>query len=182
MVKDLDKRMIKIMQESKVTQEQLIFLEERLREGADKTNSNLMKSLFLFIIVSAAWFMIKSAIIKKLNFFGMEFEELSIPLLLLPPIAAFLYYNMTCYAGLKYFIYSALEICQSQILQSFKKMDLQALLTTPTFLGFEGFLSLQAEEGEGGTLLSYMNSAWLIIIGIIIFFFLYCYCYGWYIA
>ena len=92
MAKTLGERLENLIRDPNITQEQLALFEERLLQNRNYIDSKTYKSWFLFIIVSSTWILIQSKSINKLSFFGIEFIDLSILLLILPPIAAYFYY------------------------------------------------------------------------------------------
>lgn len=121
MIEKLQQNMIELFNDSEITTEQLAFFENKIWENRSQLESKFLKSFLLFIVVSVTWFMIKSTSIEKLSVFGMEFEEFNILLLILPPIAAFLYYQFFLCIGISEIINSTLKACYSQMLPFFEK-------------------------------------------------------------
>lgn len=121
-----------------------------------------------FAFTTAVWFFIKSATISKLSFFGLEFEELSLLMLVLPPIAAFCFYLFHCYFGISNVITRTLDEYYAQKLQSFDNAGLTELMVHPTVPSIEiSFVKLGEKSG-----LSYLISlVWVITMGFIFWVF-----------
>lgn len=160
--------MYNLIKDPETTNEQLMFFEERLWKNQTLSESKLMSSLFFSVIALTIWFIIKSANIEKLSFLGMEFTELSIPLLALPPIAAFFYYRFHCETALNSFIKEILKEYYSQKLQPFEKRHLTKLLVPPTFYNLEQILINIAEDRN--SLLYKTTNVWGIIMDLAIVF------------
>lgn len=150
-----------ISQDAKITQEQFVFFEKRLWENSKLIESKLMKSIFFFVATSVVWFIIKSATINKLTFFGLEFEELSVPLLMLPPIASYFYYSIHCNVALSSLISGVLEEYYSKKIPQFCEMGLNKLIMSPTLLNIEDAL---LEMTKDNMLLKKFNDVWLTIV------------------
>jgi len=162
-------KMTEVIEDSTTTKEQLEFFEKRLRENLIIAQSKTMKSLFFFIIVSIAWLVIKSALIKKVSIFGMEFEEFGLPVLIIPPIAAFFFYQLHCNFGISKIFEFSLKQIYSRKLQPFEKRDLNVLLTYPTIPNIE---IIFGQILEVDTLLHKTTWAWCATMFIIMFLFL----------
>ena len=158
-----------VIEDSTTTKEQLDFFEKRLRENLIIAESKIMKSLFFFIIFSIAWLVIKFALIKKLSIFGMEFEEFGLPLIIIPPVAAFFFYELHCNLGISMVLDYSLIQFYSRNLQPFKKRNLNELLVYPTIFNIERIF---ANILERGGLLSKTTSAWVASTFMILFLFL----------
>ena len=148
MIENLQENIIKLFNDSEITTEQLAFFEKKMWENRSQLESKFMRSFLLFIVVFVIWFMIKSASIKKLNVFGMEFENFSILLLIIPPIAAFLYYQFFLYVGISEIINSILRACYSKMLPFFEKNKLNDLLFGSSLLYIEATFFNISEYGS----------------------------------
>lgn len=124
MVNSLRERLTDLIHDPEITKEQPVVFEERIRGNGKIVESRIMKSLFFLVVASAIWFLIKSAAINKLSFFGVEFEDFSVPLIVLPPIAAFFYYQYSCNVAIRDLINDLLIIYYSQMLQPIEKRKL----------------------------------------------------------
>lgn len=148
MIEKLQQNMIELFNDPEITTEQLAFFENKIWENRSQLESKFLKSFLLFIAVSVTWLMIKSTSIEKFSVFGMEFEEFNILLLILPPIAAFLYYQFFLCIGINEIINSTLKACYSQMLPFFEKNSLNDLLFVSSLLYLEGTLFNISEYGS----------------------------------
>lgn len=167
MIKTVRERITELITDPEISDEQLEFFEKRLWENQVHSESKSMKFLFFFAVTTAIWFFIKSAAISKVSFFGLEFKELSILMLVLPPIAAFCFYLFHCYFGISNVISSTLDEYYAQKLQSFDNAGLTELLVHPTVPYIEiSFVKLGEKNG-----LSYLISlVWPITLALIFWF------------
>jgi len=62
-------------------------------ENVTLSDSKSMKSMVFFIITFTSCFVIMSAKVKEIQFLGMEFTDISVPLLVLPPLGGFVFYR-----------------------------------------------------------------------------------------
>lgn len=168
MIKNVQERITELITDPEVSDEQLEFFEKRLWENQVYSESKSMKFLFFFAFTAAVWFFIKSASISKLSFIGLEFEELSIPMLVLPPIAAFCFYIFHCYFGISNVISRTLDEYYAQKLQSVDNTGLTALLVHPTVQSIE--ISV-VKLGEKSKLSSLISLVWPIIMAFILWIF-----------
>jgi len=130
-------------------------------ENVTLSDSRSMKSMVFLIITFASWFVIMSAKVKEINFLGMEFTDLGIPLLVLPPISGFFFYRFQCEFQYAHLIGCVLREYYSEKLQSFYNENLIELMMTPTFTNIE--LALKNMIGEKRDLSCRMiNTGWNI--------------------
>jgi hypothetical protein len=168
MVTTLNTLMNDLIKDPDTTNEQLVFFEERLWKNQTLSESKSWRSLVFSFVTLTVWFIIKSTTLDKLSFLGMEFTQLSIPLLVLPPISAFFYYRFHCENTLNGFITEVLREYYSQKLKPFEKRNLTDLLKTPTFYNFETTLTNIADDTS--SLLYKTTKMWRNIIEIIVLF------------
>ena len=161
-------KVIEVILDSDTTKEQLEFFEERLQKNVVLSDSKSMKSIYSCFIAFFAWLIIKTAMINKLSFFGIEFIDLSMPLIVLPPIVASFYYRFICETIFSQEINVVLRKYYSQKLQTFEKRNLTEFLAPPTMLNIENaFANI---EDDKNSLLFKLTDAWLSILSIIVLF------------
>lgn len=156
-----------VIQDSDTTKEQLEFFEERLQKNEALSDSKSMKSIYSCFITFFVWLIIKTAMINKLNFFGMEFVDFTMPLIMLPPIVAFFYYRFSCETAFSQAINALLREYYSQKFQSFEKRNLTEFLTPPTMLNIENAFANILDENS---LLNKLANAWVLTMGLTIIF------------
>jgi hypothetical protein len=143
MVYLLNKQMNELIHDSDITPEELIQFEERIRENGKLAESKSFKSLYLLAVVSTIWFLIKLTVINKIFIFNAEINELSPLLLMLPPMAAFFYYQYALNASYVSAINGLLFEYYSQKHQPIERRNLIEFTFDPNILNIEWtFLSL----------------------------------------
>lgn len=147
MVYLLNERMKELIHDPDITDEELIQFEERIRENGKLAESKLFRSLFFLVVASAIWFLIKLTAISELSFLGVKIEELSILLLMLPPIAAFFYYQYALNASYISAINGLLFEYYSRMHQPIEGRNLIEFTLDPNILNIEWtFLNLKDED------------------------------------
>lgn len=136
-LRKIDKRMVDAILDPETTKDHLLFFEERLRDKLTQLESKSTRNTYMFIIASFAWFVIKSASIRKMSILGMEFVEFELPILILPLIAAFSYYRYLCTFTFSALIDMILRRYYAQILKPFWERNLTEFLSPLTFLDIE---------------------------------------------
>lgn len=155
----IDKRMVEALQDPETTADQRAFFEERLREKLEALGRSSARSVYLFIFVSGAWFVINSAKANVIRFMGLEFTDINFLIFVLPVIASFAFYRHMCQSTFSALIDMVLRRYYAQILRPFWKRDLTEFISPLTFLDIEHNLSnMQTDTGTSYRL----NRMWTI--------------------
>lgn len=97
----------------------------------------------MLALVSAIWFLIKLTVINKIFIFNAEINDLSPLLRILPPVAAFFYYQYALYASYVSAINGLLFEYYSQKHQPIERRNIIEFTFAPNILNIEWtFLSL----------------------------------------
>ena len=126
-----------VLSASNLNDQQLSEFEGSLKENQEKCFSQSNQSLVLFLTTTLAWFLIKSASISKINILDIELTDLQIPLLILPIVAAFSFYNHQSAFVFATLIDDVLRGIRVKKYKSFSDKNLDELLSYPSPLLLE---------------------------------------------
>jgi hypothetical protein len=139
--------MNELINDPDITPDELIQFEERIRENGKLAESKSYRYLYLIVVTSTLWFLIKSTAINKLIFFSAEIEELNPLLLMLPPVVAFFYYQYALNASYISLINALLFEYYSKVHKPIEERNLIEFTFDPNFLNIEWtFLNLMDKD------------------------------------
>jgi uncharacterized integral membrane protein len=160
-MKTLPQRLDEVLGDPELTSEQATFFEKALRDTFTNAQDRANKSIYLFLLFAAAWFLIRNSAVAKFQLFGLQFERIDSVLLLLPAIAGAFFYNFACLTSLAELSSAVLRHYYVRRLPLFAKHDLTELLIPPSFNQIENAL---ANLDEARSFLTRASDLWLVVL------------------
>jgi len=175
-VQPVRERMKKALQKSETTRQDIILFDSKLRNNMDRSSTSMYQSLAMLVVCVVIWFVLEYAGVRTIGFFGMTFQDFSVPLLVLPPITAFFYYRYACFLFNCTMIEASVWICQEHLFKPFREEAVDRLaLCNRGFLDTESMLADVEKENNVMKRITQwwrivsMIISWIIPIVILIF-------------
>jgi len=147
-LKTMPERMTEALTDSVTTSEQIKYFENTLRASLTRAEERAAYSLLLFLIFSSLWFIVWSARATKISFLGVEIVDTHVPLLVLPVLSGFAFYQYQCLQGFVDICDAVLRIYYEKTLEPFSNRGIVELLVPPSFLNVENTYANMEETGS----------------------------------
>jgi hypothetical protein len=169
MPRTFKERIKKTLDNTKITDEQIVRFEDILRDNSCRSSTQAMSSLLLFIIFTIVWLLVKSSYIQKFTISGIEINNPQLLLIIIPPIAAFFYYNYICLFTFSCAIEETLRPLYGSQMQAFAENSLIELMGYPDFFNSENALANLLQDDKN-SLLYRFSRTWSVVTTLVILY------------
>jgi hypothetical protein len=169
MTESLDERVKKTLDDPTITDEQIARFEDILRDNSCRSGTQAMRSLLLFIIFTIVWLLVRSSYIQKFTISGIEINDPQLLLIIIPPMAAFIYYNYICLLIFNAVMDETLIPLHRIRMPAFEKNSLTELLIYPEFFYSENALKNLLGDNKNSLLYRFSNY-WTIFLGLFLLY------------
>jgi hypothetical protein len=147
--------------ESGMGDDRIVLFDRKLRENLLKSSSGQWRSLSIVITTLAVWAVIAAQGVETIDFLGMTFKNLAIPLVVIPPIAAFFYYQYQLFDLNSRMLHTAIRVCQEHLFMPFSKYFVDELtLYDSGFSDIENELDIMEPRSS---FMKKISGAWILL-------------------